>query len=133
MAVDKEALICLSRVYSYYFKCNFPLFYVYPALTRFLSILFLNILTLLACVVTLEVHMSSLRRLICPAWDHFVFLTLLIISDFVLSLTHMLVFLSLHVILLNTSFHFCLCGSKFVMCLLVTVKCSRRYRSWKIH
>ena len=30
MAVDKEALICLSRVYSYYFKCNFPLFYVYP-------------------------------------------------------------------------------------------------------
>ena len=61
--------------------------------------------------------MSSLRPLICPAWDHFVFLTLLIISDFVLSLTHMLVFLSLHVILLNTSFHFGLCGSKFVMCL----------------
>ena len=26
MAVDKEAIICLSRVYSYYFKCNFPLF-----------------------------------------------------------------------------------------------------------
>ena len=25
MAVDKEALICLSRVYSYYFKCNFSL------------------------------------------------------------------------------------------------------------
>ena len=49
MAVDKEALICLSRVYSYYFKYNFPLFYVYPALTRYLSILFLNILTLLAC------------------------------------------------------------------------------------
>ena len=49
MAVDKEALICLSRVYSYYFKCNVPLFYVYPALTRYLSILFLNILTLLAC------------------------------------------------------------------------------------
>ena len=49
MAVDKEAIICLSRVYSYYFKCNFPLFYVYPALTRYLSILFLNILTLLAC------------------------------------------------------------------------------------
>ena len=49
MAVDKEALICLSRVYTYYFKCNFPLFYVYPALTRYLSILFLNILTLLAC------------------------------------------------------------------------------------
>ena len=28
MAVHKEAIICLSRVYSYYFKCNFPLFYV---------------------------------------------------------------------------------------------------------
>ena len=28
MAVDKEAIICLSRVYSYYFKCNLPLFYV---------------------------------------------------------------------------------------------------------
>ena len=28
MAVDKEAIICLSRVYSYYFKCNFPLFYL---------------------------------------------------------------------------------------------------------
>ena len=27
MAVDKEA-ICLSRVYSYYYKCNLPLFYV---------------------------------------------------------------------------------------------------------
>ena len=49
MAVDKEALICLSRVYSYYSKCNFPLCYVYPALTKYLSILFLNILTLLAC------------------------------------------------------------------------------------
>ena len=26
-AVDKEA-ICLSRVYSYYYMCNLPLFYV---------------------------------------------------------------------------------------------------------
>ena len=34
MAVVKEAIICFSRVYSYYSKCNFPLFYVYPALTR---------------------------------------------------------------------------------------------------
>ena len=25
MAVDKEAIICLSRVYSYYSKCNLPL------------------------------------------------------------------------------------------------------------
>ena len=50
MALDKEA-ICLSRLYSYYYKCNLPLFYVYPALTRYLSILFLNIhyRGLLAC------------------------------------------------------------------------------------
>ena len=48
MTVDKEA-IHLSRVYSYYSKCYLHLFYVKPALTRYLSILFLNILTLLAC------------------------------------------------------------------------------------
>ena len=49
-------------------------------------------------VVTREVHRSSLRRLICSAQDHFIFLTVLIISmTFVLSLTQMLVFLSLHV------------------------------------
>ena len=41
-------------------------------------------------VVTREVHRSSLRRLICPAQDHFIFLTVLIISmTFVLSLTQM--------------------------------------------
>ena len=46
-------------------------------------------------LVTREVHRSSLRRLICPAQDHFIFLTVLIISmTFVLSLTQMLVFLS---------------------------------------
>ena len=51
-------------------------------------------------VVTREVHRSSLRRLICPAQDHFIFLTLLIISmTFVLSLTQMLVLLSLYVML----------------------------------
>ena len=67
-------------------------------------------------VVTREVHRSSLRRLICPAHDHFIFLTVLIISmTFVLSLTQMLVFLSLYVMLsikwkevyiYYTSFHF---------------------------
>ena len=31
-------------------------------------------------VVIREVHRSSLRRLICPAQDHFIFLTVLIIS-----------------------------------------------------
>ena len=40
-------------------------------------------------VVTREVHRSSLRRLICPARDHFICLTVLIISmTCVLSLTH---------------------------------------------
>ena len=47
MAVDKEA-ISLSRVYLRFYV-YLPLFYVYTALTRYLSILFLNILTLLAC------------------------------------------------------------------------------------
>ena len=51
-------------------------------------------------VVTREVHRSSLRRLICPAQDHFIFLTVFIISmTFVLSLTQMLVLLSLYVML----------------------------------
>ena len=43
MAVDKEAN-SLSRVYSYYSKFNLRLFYVKPALARYLSILFLNII-----------------------------------------------------------------------------------------
>ena len=51
-------------------------------------------------VVTREVHRSSLRRLICPVQDHFIFLTVWIISmSFVLSLTQMLVLLSLYVML----------------------------------
>ena len=70
-------------------------------------------------VVTREVHRSSLRRFICPAQDHFIVLTVLIISmTFVLSLTQMLVFLSLHICDVDhTSFHFCLRGRKFVLCL----------------
>ena len=71
-------------------------------------------------VVIREVHRSSLRRLICPAQDHFIFLTVLIISKmtFVLSLTQMLVFLSLYVMLsILLKFHFGLCGRKFVLCL----------------
>ena len=62
-------------------------------------------------VVTREVHRSSLRRLICPAQDHFIFLSVLIIKSiyaFVLSLTQMLVFLSLYVmlIILLSIFHY---------------------------
>ena len=44
MTVDKEEM-SLSVVYSYYSKCNLPLFYVKPAFTRCLYILFLNIFT----------------------------------------------------------------------------------------
>ena len=53
-------------------------------------------------VVTREVHRSSLRQLICPAQDHFIFLSVDYIYEsmtFVLSLTQMLVFLSLYVML----------------------------------
>ena len=51
-------------------------------------------------VVTREVHRSSLSRLICPAQDHSIFLTLLIMSmTFVLSLTQMWVFISVYVML----------------------------------
>ena len=51
-------------------------------------------------VVTCVVHRPSLRRLICPAQDYFIFLTLLIVSmTFVLSLTQMMVLLSVYVML----------------------------------
>ena len=69
-------------------------------------------------VVTREGHRLSLRRLICPAQDHLIFLTVFIISmTFVLSLTQMLVLLSLYVMLSMLFFHFGLCGRKFVLCL----------------
>ena len=57
-------------------------------------------------VVIGEVHRSSLRRLICPAQDHFIFLTVLIISmSFVLSLTQMLIFFIFVCDVEHTSFH----------------------------
>ena len=79
-------------------------------------------------VVTREVHRSSLRRLICPAQDHFIFLTVLIISmTFVLSLTQMLVFLSLYVMLsILLSILVCAAASLFCACLVsvhVSVPC----------
>ena len=50
--------------------------------------------------VTRQIHPSSLRWLICPAQDHFIFLTVLIIyMTFVLPRTQMLVFLYLYVML----------------------------------
>ena len=79
-------------------------------------------------VVTREVQRSSLRRLICPAQDHLIFLTVLIISmTFVLSLTQMLVFLSLYVmlsILLSTL----VCAAASLSCAcLVSVQVSAPY------
>ena len=71
-------------------------------------------------VVTRAVHRSSLRRLICPAQDHFIFLTVLIKSmTFVLSLTQMLVFLSLYVMLsILLSILVCAAASLFCACLV---------------
>ena len=74
------------------------------------------------------VHRSSLRRLICPVQDHFIFLTVLIISmTFVLSLTQMLVFLSLYVMLsILLSILVCAAASLFCAC-LVSVHVSASY------
>ena len=71
-------------------------------------------------VVTREVHRSSLRRLICPAQDHFIFPTVLIISmTFVLSLTQTLVFLSLYVMLsILLSILVCAAASLLCACLV---------------
>ena len=79
-------------------------------------------------LVTRDVHWSSLRRLICPAQDHFIFLTVLIISmTFVLSLTQMLVFLSLYVMLsILLSIFVCAAASLFCAC-LVSVHVSAPY------
>ena len=79
-------------------------------------------------VVTREVHRSFLRRLICPAHDHFIFLTVLIISmTFVLSLTQMLVFLSLYVMLsILLSILVCAAAGLFCAC-LVSVQVSAPY------
>ena len=56
--------------------------------------------------------------MIRPAQDHFIFLTVYIISmTFVFSLTRMLVLLYVYV--MHASLHFGLCGRKFVLCLLI--------------
>ena len=69
-------------------------------------------------MVTREVHRSSLMRLICPAHDQFIFLTVLIIYYDVCPLPDPDVGLSIFVCdVEHTSFHFGLCGRKFVLCL----------------
>ena len=84
-------------------------------------------------VVTREVHLSSLRQLINPAQDHFIFRTVLIIISmtFVLSLTQMLVFLSLYVMLsVHLSILVCAAASLFCAC-LVSVHVSAPCHSWQ--
>ena len=79
-------------------------------------------------VVTREVHRSSLRRLMCPAQDD-IFRTLLII--FALSLTQMLVFVSLYVMLsILLSVLVCAAASLFCAC-LVSVRVSAPCHSWQ--
>ena len=74
------------------------------------------------------VHRLSLRRLICTAQDHFIFLTVYIIfMTFVLSLTQMLVLLSLYVMLsILLSMLVCAVASLFCAC-LVSVQVSAPY------
>ena len=71
-------------------------------------------------MVTGELHRTSLRRLICPAQDHLIVLTVLIIyMTSVLSLTQMLVFLSLYVMLsILLSILVCAAASLFRACLV---------------
>ena len=78
--------------------------------------------------VTREVHRSSLRRLIFPAQDHFIFLTVYIISmSFVLSLTQMLVLLSLYV-MLSILLSILVCAAASLFCAsLVSVRVSAPY------
>ena len=73
-------------------------------------------------VVTREVHRSPLRRLLCPAQDHFICLTVLIISmTFVLYLIQMFVFFSLGLYVMLSillSILVCAAASLFCYCLV---------------
>ncbi len=79
-------------------------------------------------VVTREVHRLSLRRLIHPAQDHFIFLTVWIMSmSFVLSLTQMLVLLSMYV-MLSILLSILVCAAASLFCAnLVSVQVSAPY------
>ena len=69
-------------------------------------------------MVIREVHLLTLRQLICPAQDHFIFLTVYIISmTFVLSLTQNVGPSTFVCDVEHTSFHFGLCCREFVLCL----------------
>ena len=63
-----------ESTHEYYSKCDLPLFYVYPALTRYsmyLSILFLNIVSLLACTHSVD----NLFQTLMVLWENENFLT----------------------------------------------------------
>ena len=79
-------------------------------------------------VVTPDVHRLSLRWLICPAQDHFIFLTVYIISmTFVLSLTQMLVLLSVYV-MLSILLSILVCAAASLLCAcFVSVQVSAPY------
>ena len=79
-------------------------------------------------VVTREVHRLSLKRLICPSQDHFIFHTVCIVSmTFVLSLAQMLVLPSLYAMLsILLSILVCAAASLFCAC-LVSVQVSAPY------
>ena len=79
-------------------------------------------------VVTCEVHRLSLRRLICPAQDHFIFShSVHYIYDFCPlpdpDVGHYICVCDVE----HTSFHFGLCGRKFFLCCLASVQVSAPY------
>ena len=91
-------------------------------------------------VVTREVHRLSLRRLICPAQDHFIFLTVYIIIYEFYPLPDPDVGPSIFVCdVQHTSFHFGLCGRKFDLCLfgqcpgLCTITCHSWQHTGVVH
>ena len=77
-------------------------------------------------VVTREVHQSSLRRLICPAHDHFIFSVLTISMSFVLSLTQMLVLLSLYV-MLSILLSILVCAAASLLCACFRTRLGQNY------
>ena len=80
-------------------------------------------------VVTCEAHRSSLKRLICPAQDHFICSHSVdyIYMTFVLSLTQMLLILSLHV-MLSILLSILVCAATSLLCAcLVNVQVSAPY------
>ena len=126
----KASACCLQITLSCAFLCHIvsPLYLSRSSLHRLSGLPCRLFLSYGLQVVTREVHRSSLRRLICPAQDHFIFLTVLIISmTFVISLTQMLVFLSLYVMLsILLSILVCAAASLFCAC-LVSVQVSAPY------